>query len=134
MSSLSTGRQPSILRQILIAGRGHWDHDNYHPNARHRFQRAVKCKTPELGRRVYASQNEKREFPNTCKDPTCSSCGSWATIQWQRDRWCALPEGRYCVITFTMPSTLWPLFAANLELCRKLPEIAARTLVSYARV
>jgi hypothetical protein len=33
-----------------------------------------------------------------------------------------------------MPNTLWPLFAANAKLCRKLAEIAARVIVSYARV
>jgi len=33
-----------------------------------------------------------------------------------------------------MPKTLWPLFAANPPLCRKLAEIAARVIGSYARV
>jgi hypothetical protein len=33
-----------------------------------------------------------------------------------------------------MPNTLWPLFAGNPRLCRKLSEIAARVIVSYARV
>ena len=33
-----------------------------------------------------------------------------------------------------MPNTLWPLFADNPRLCRKLAEIAARVIVSYARV
>jgi hypothetical protein len=33
-----------------------------------------------------------------------------------------------------MLDTLWPLFARNPRLCRKLPEIAARVIGSYARV
>ena len=46
----------------------------------------------------------------------------------------ALPESRYLSITFTMPDTLWPLFAANPRLCRRLAEIAARVIGNYARV
>ena len=123
-----------LLKQILVAGRQHWDHDGYDQRARDSFVRALQCKTPALGERVYASEHEQRVFPNTCKSRACSSCGHWSTVQWQRERWCALPEGPYRVITFTMPNTLWPLFAANPRLCRKLAEIAARVIVSYARV
>jgi hypothetical protein len=123
----------SLLQQILIEGRRHWDHEGYDPDWRARFLRAIQCKTPEMGRRVYASENEERTFCNTCKSPACSSCGYWATVQWQRERWCALPEGPYRVITLTMPNTLWPLFASNPRLCRKLAEIAARVIISDAR-
>ncbi len=123
-----------LLQQILVAGREHWDHDDYDPDSRRCFLRALQCKTPALGGRVYASESEERLFCNTCKSPACSSCGHWATMQWQRERWCAIPDGPYRVITFTMPNTLWPLFAANPRLCRKLAEIAARVVGSYARV
>jgi hypothetical protein len=128
-------RHRSRSQQILIIGREHWDHDGYDPNARRVFRRAVQCKTAALGRRVYASENEEREFCNTCKSlVACISCGHWATTQWQRQREYALPDGRYLSITFTMPKTLWDLFAANPRLCRKLAEIAARVIGSYARV
>jgi hypothetical protein len=81
------------------------------------------------------SENEEREFCNTCKSlVACTSCGHWATTQWQRQREHALPDGRYLSITFTMPKTLWPLFAANPRLGRKLAGIAARVIGSYARV
>jgi hypothetical protein len=53
---------------------------------------------------------------------------------WQRERQCALPESDYLAVTFTMANTLWPLFAANPRLRRKLPEIAARVVMNYARV
>jgi len=123
----------SLLQQILIEGRKHWDHDGYDPDCRARFLRAIKCKTPELGGRVFASENGERTFCNTCKSPACTSCGHWAKVQWQRERWCAIPEGPFKVITLTMPDTLWPLFASNPELCRKLAEIAGRVIVGYAR-
>jgi hypothetical protein len=123
----------SLLQRILIEGRKHWDHEGYDPDCRARFLRAIQCKTPDMGQRVYASENEERTFCNTCKSPACPSCGHWATVQWQRERWCAIPEGPYRVITFTMPNTLWPLFASSPRLCRKLAEIAARVIVGYAR-
>jgi len=134
MPELSLVSDRSWLQQILVAGRKHWDHDGYDPNARRRFLRALQCKTPALGGRVYASEDEEQVFSNTCKSPACSSCGHWANVQWQRERWCAMPEGHYLVIGFTMRNTLWPLFAANPGLCRKLPEIAARVILCYARV
>jgi hypothetical protein len=135
MPKLAAVPRRSRSQQILIIGREHWDHDGYDPNARRGFRRALQCKTPALGRRVYASENEEREFCNTCKSlVACTSCGHWATTQWQRQREYALPDGRYLSITFTMPKTLWPLFAANPRLCRKLAEIAARVIGSYARV
>lgn len=73
-------------------------------------------------------------FYNTCKSPACASCGHWATIQWQRERWCAIPEGTYLEITLTMPNTLWGIFGRHSRLCRKLSEIAARVICNYARV
>jgi hypothetical protein len=133
MPETSFFRKRSFLQQILIEGRQHWDHEGYDSDCRARFLRAIQCKTPSMGQRVYASENEERTFCNTCKSPACPSCGHWATVQWQRERWCAIPEGPYRVITFTMPNTLWPLFASNSGLCRKLAEISARVIVSYAR-
>jgi Transposase zinc-binding domain/Putative transposase len=124
----------SRLREILLLGRDHWDHDNYDPDSRRAFSLAVKCKTAAMGGRIFASENEERVFYNSCKSPACPSCGHWATIQWQRERWCAIPDGPYLEITLTMPDTLWGLFARNAQLCRKLPEIAARVIRSYARV
>jgi hypothetical protein len=135
MPKLSAVPRRNRLKQILTIGRHHWDHDGYDPNARRVFRLALQCKTPALGRRVYASENERREFCNTCKSAVaCTSCGHWATSQWQRQRECALPDGRYLSITFTMPDTLWSLFAANTRLCRRLAEIAAGVIGNYARV
>ncbi len=132
-SEVSVPRR-SRLQEILALGRGHWDHDGYDPDARRAFLLALQCKTPAMGGRLFASENEERVFYNTCKSPACPSCGHWATIQWQRERWCALPEATYLEITLTMPNTLWDIFARNPRLCRKLSEIAARVIRSYARV
>jgi hypothetical protein len=134
LPKLSEVPRPSKLQQILILGRDHWDHDGYDPDSRHAFRMAVQCKTPALGGRVFESGHEERVFYNTCKSPACPSCGHWATLQWQRERWCALPEVPYLGITFTMPNTLWPLFTRSPRLCRKLPAIAAHVIGSYARV
>jgi hypothetical protein len=135
MPKFSAVPRRSRSQQILIIGREHWDHDGYDPNARRVFRRALQCKKPALGGRLYASENEEREFCNTCKSlVACTSCCHWATTQWQRQREYALPDGRYLSITFTMPKTLLPLFAANPRLCRKLAQIAARVIGSYARV
>jgi len=134
LTSLSAAPGRSKLKQILSLRPDHWDHDGYDPDSRRAFRRAMQCKTPALGSRIFASENEEREICNTCKSPACASCGHWSTIQWQRQRFCALPEGPYLGITFTMPNTLWPLFNRNQRLCRKLPEIAARVIGSYARV
>ena len=124
----------SSLQRILIEGREHYDQQAYDPACRVRLLRASQCKTAQLGSRVYASNDEEQVFCNTCKSPACTSCGHWSTIQWQRERWCALPEGPYRAVTLTMPNTLWPLFASNPRLCRKLAEIAARVIVGYVRV
>jgi hypothetical protein len=121
-------------KEILILGRSHFDHDGYDQDARRAFLLALLCKTPEMGRRRYASEDEERLFGNTCKSPACPSCGHWATMQWQRERWCALPDGPYVEITLTMPDTLWRIFARNRFLCRKLSAIAGRIIRSFARV
>lgn len=134
MSKIFGVPRPSKLQQILLLGRDYWDHDGYDSDSRHAFRLALQCRTTALGGRKFASATEELVFYNTCKSPACSSCGHMATIQWQRQRWCALPEGRYLGITLTMPNTLWPIFSDNPRLCRKLAEIAARVIVSHARV
>lgn len=85
--------------------------------------------------RVYASEHEERIFFHTCKSRACPSCGHWATIRWQRERWVALPDVSYKGITFTMPDVLWKLFKDNRILANVLPAIAASAMESwvYAR-
>lgn len=85
----------------------------------------MQCRTPALGAEVYSSGNEDRIVYHTCKNGACSSCGYRATVQWQRERWAALPDIPYKGITFTMPDVLWPLFRDNSHLARALPALAA---------
>ena len=75
--------------------------------------------------------NERIVF-HTCKSRACSSCGNRATIQWQRERWAALPEVPYKGITFTMPDVLWPLFRDNRRLASVLPALAAIVIQTLA--
>ena len=81
-----------------------------------------------LGAEVYASDNHERTFYHTCKSRPCSSCGYRATVQWQRERWAALPDALYKGITFTMPDVLWPLFRDNPLLAQALPALAAKVI------
>ncbi len=90
MASTKAKVKARWLRTILVEGRQHWDNPDFDPNARLRFLRALECRTPKLGCRLFASENEQTVFCNTCKSPACTSCGHWATIEWQRERWCAL--------------------------------------------
>jgi hypothetical protein len=130
----STKANIKKLKAILVEGRQHWDDPVFDPDTRLRFLRALECRTPALGGRVYASENEESVFYNTCKSPACTSCGNWAAIQWQRERWGALPEGPYLGMTLSMPDRLWHLFAANPDLTRELPNIAASAIMIYAKV
>jgi hypothetical protein len=91
-----------------------------------------------LDAEVFASENEEQGFCHTCKSRPCSSCGYRATVQWQRERWAALPDVAYKGITFTMPDVLWPIFHDNPHLAAALSASAAKipqcqSLTSTAR-
>jgi len=122
------------LRQILSQTRPHWDRDNARPAVRAAFVKALQCRTPELGAQVYASENEERIFYNTCKSRPCSSCGYRQTVQWQRERWAALPDVIYKGVTLTMPRELWPLFQDNPALAKALSAVAATVIRTRVRV
>jgi hypothetical protein len=87
-----------------------------------------------LGAEVFASENEEQVFCHTCKSRPCSSCGYRATVQWQRERWAALPDVAYKGITFTMPDVLWPIFHDNPHLAAVLSALAAKIIQTRASV
>jgi len=116
------------IRQILTLTRPYWDSDKTRPAVRLAFRRASQCRTPELGAEVYNSTNQEKIVYHTCKARICSSCGYRATVQWQRERWAALPEIPYKGITFTMPDVLWPFFRDNPHLARALPALASTVI------
>ena len=88
----------------------------------------MQCRTLDLGAEVYGSEKAERIFNHTCKSRSCSSCGYRATVQWQRERYAALPDALYKGITFTMPRELWPLFRGNPLLAKALPALAAKVI------
>jgi len=116
------------LKRILSQTRPHWDQDETRPAVRWAFSKALQCRTLELGAEVYASENQERTFCHPCKSRPCSSCGYRATVQWQRERWAALPDALYKGITFTMPRSLWPIFHDNRHLAKALSALAAKVI------
>ncbi len=125
-------KRRSSLKRILSQTQPYWDRDQTPPRVRESFRKALLCGTSALGAEVYASENEKRIVFHTCKGRGCSSCGTRTTIQWQRERWAALPDIPYKGITFTMPDVLWPLFRDNPRLMKALPALAASVLRAHA--
>ena len=116
------------LRKLVVQTRPYWDRDETRPAVRSAFAKALQCRTLELGAEVFASANEEQIVCHTCKSRPCSSCGYRATVQWQRERWAALPDVPYKGITFTMPDVLWPLFRDNPHLTAALSALAARII------
>ena len=90
------------LKQILLQTHSHWDKDETRLAVRQAFRKTMQCRTATLGAEVYASQNQERIVYHPCKSRACTSCGYRATVQWQRERWAALPDRAYKGITFTM--------------------------------
>jgi len=127
-----TYRDP--LKQILLQTRPHWDRDGTRPAVRRAFARALQCRTVALGAEVYASGEQEKVVCHTCKSRPCSSCGHRATMQWQRERWAALPDGPYKDITFTMPDVLWRIFRENRSMVSALAALAGNAVQTSARV
>ncbi len=124
-------KQP--LRTILIDTENYWDNDKTRPAARRAFKKTVKCRTFGLGALLFASENELRLVPGTCKSRACPSCGQRNTVQWQREQWAAIPDIPYKGITLTMPDVLWPLFRRNRELLACLPTLGAKVIENWGK-
>jgi hypothetical protein len=116
------------LKQVLQVTQHHWNNDRFRRAVRENFDKMVRCRTLELGGEVYASDTETKVVPHTCKSRCCPSCGHRATIQWQRERRAALPDGLYKEITFTMPDLLWSFLSDNRFLLQALPALAANAI------
>jgi putative transposase/transposase-like zinc-binding protein len=122
------------IRQVLIATRSSWDRPEIRPAVRQNFDKMTKCRTLALGAEVYASETEEKLVPHTCKVRPCPSCGHRATLQWQRERWCALPDVPYMGIVFTMPDVLWPIFQKNRQLLHDLPSLGGAVIQQWAKL
>src|SRR5437899_5106499 len=116
------------LKQILSQTRPYWDRDETRTAVRWAFGKSLQCRTAELGGEVYESENQQRAVYDPCRSRPCSSCGYRATVQWQRERWAALPDIPYKGITFTMPDVLWSVFRHNRPLTKALSALAAKVV------
>ena len=125
-------KQP--VKQILIATRSCWDHSETRLAVRQNFDKVTKCGTLALGAEVFASENEEKKVPHTCKARPCPRCGHRATIQWQREQWCSLPDIPYAGIVLTMPDVLWPIFRQNRHLLHHLPKLGATVIQQWAKL
>lgn len=123
----------NLLNQILDLTQSHWDHDSANSEARAVFRKALQCGTPALGAEIFQSENEEKIVYHTCKSRACTSCGYRGTVQWQRERWCAMPDVPYSEVTFTMPDTLWDFFQHNPRLTHALPALASCAIEGYVR-
>jgi Putative transposase/Transposase zinc-binding domain len=127
-------RYEQPVKQILISTRSSWDRPETRPAVRQNFDQVTKCGTLALGAEVFASETEDKIVPHTCKARPCPSCGHRATIQWQREQWCALPDIPYVGIVLTMPDVLWPIFRQNRHLLHDLPALGAAVIQQWAKL
>lgn len=125
-------KRNASLKRILSLARPHWERDEARAAVLDALRKVLLCGTPALGAEVYALDGEERVAYHTCKSRACPSCGYRSTLQWQRERWAALPDVPYKGITFTMPDVLWPLFRDNRRLLKALPVLAANILRAWA--
>ena len=127
-------RYQQPIKRIFVASREYWDHDGVRLAVRDNFERVSNCRTLALGAEVFASENEEKVFPHTCKSRACPSCGYLATLQWQREQEAALPDIPYSGIVLTMPNVLWPIFQQNRPLLHDLPALGAEVVQQWVKL
>lgn len=121
------------IKQILARTRPHWDQPEIRPAVREAFAKVLECGTLALGAEVFASDREEKVVPHSCKSRACPSCGSRATLEWQRQQWAEFPDISYRGICFTMPDVLWPIFQANRHLLHDLPALGAAVIQQWVK-
>jgi hypothetical protein len=125
-------RAEEKIKHILESNSAYWDHDGYPAGPRREFKKVCLCRTIALGANVFASADEEQTQCFTCKSRACPSCGTRATLDWQRDKWCSLPDVSYTNVNFTMPGCFRPIFRANPQFEHDLAPLAANVLKSWA--
>ncbi|WED65977.1 IS91 family transposase [Synoicihabitans lomoniglobus] len=85
------------------------------PAQRRALAAIARCRTPEMGGRVYRCAHcTKHDFAyHSCHHRSCPRCGGARTAAWtqrQRDRLLPVP---YFMVTFTLPAPLRAIFAAE---------------------
>lgn len=111
-----------LLQNFVADNRRHWDKEGVRQAVRDDLNKVAKCRTPLLGAEIYASDSEIKTICHSCKSRFCTACGNRATLTWQREQWCALPDCRYSEITLTTPDVFWPFIEQDRQL---LADIAA---------
>lgn len=133
MNTMPIRQVPSrLIQQMLRDHRREWDHPEFRPTARRNFEKVVSCGTAALGSRLYASESETKIVHHTCKSGSCVSCGQAARINWQRQRFAALPNVPFGTLVFTMPDVLWPIYQQNRHLVHDLPTLAGAVIQQWA--
>jgi hypothetical protein len=87
------------------------------PAARRALHAIVRCRTPELGGRVYrCTRCDQHDYAyHSCHHRACPRCGGERTAAWtarQTERLLPVP---YFLVTFTVPEEVRPIFAARSE-------------------
>ena len=97
----------------------------------------MNCATSIYGSRHYTCSHpnctHSKYIHQTCKSRACSSCGMKATEQWIQKQTHILPDCDYQHITFTMPSTLWPIFRHHRWLLNHIFRLPADILMNWAK-
>jgi Putative transposase/Transposase zinc-binding domain len=121
------------MAEIILRGRSYLYGLEVRPVVREEFLKVLRCRTPLLGGKLYASAFEAKPLFFTCKSRSCPSCGYRMTRLWQREQWCALPDIPYKGIVMTIPKQLRPFFRENRRLLNDLPKLAALAIQNYAK-
>jgi hypothetical protein len=117
-----------LLQKFTTNTRKLWNRDGVRQAVRDNLDKITKCRTPPLGAEIYASDTEVKTVCHTCKSRFCPGCGHRATLSWQREQWCALPDVRYSEICFTMPNVLWPLLHRDRQLLHDIAALGASVI------
>ena len=122
------------IREILAMTREScWDQIHVRQSVRINFDRVLKCGTPALGAEVYTSHTEKKVLFHRCRSRACVSCGHRATILWQREQWCVLPDIPYTGIVVTMPQEFRLILRENRRLLNDIASVAALSVQSLVK-
>ena len=121
------------LKRILELTRDQWDNSETRSAVRSNFRKVLDCGTLALGAELYASENEARVVPHSCKSRSCPACGSKSTIDWQRQQFCRLPDGVFFQLVLTMPCEFSSVFKDNRHLLYDLPAVAGSVVQQWAR-
>jgi hypothetical protein len=82
------------LKLILVRTMPHWGRAETRLSVHEVLDKAMQCRTAELGGEVFRSENQELVLYHSCKSRACPSCGYRANVQWLRERWAALPDAR----------------------------------------